>query len=148
MTILLNPRIWIALALAILLGWAGIHLYRAGEASVQQKWDAQKALDLEAARAKEQEWQDKANETAKATDEQIQNIHARLDDALGELRKRPERPAVMPQTPSAPAGSTGAGLYRDDGEFLSRYAAVAATIAAERDACYRQYEQVRATSGP
>lgn len=42
MTILLNPKLWLAIALAGLLAWAGHFLYGAGEAHVQGDFDAYK----------------------------------------------------------------------------------------------------------
>jgi hypothetical protein len=145
MTALLSPRVWLAIAIAAALGFSHFFVYRAGKANVRADFDAYRIAQTAALqkadaanRAKEQQWQDSANQTTKAKDEAIQNIHARLDDALGELRKRPARPASgpVPATPSNCPSATGAGLYGDDAEFLTRYAARAATVAAERDACY------------
>lgn len=45
MTALLNPKLWIALALAAALGLAGLFLYRAGQKDVRVDWNAQKAAD-------------------------------------------------------------------------------------------------------
>ena len=145
MALLLNWRVWVAVAIAAALTFAGFFLYRAGKANVRSDFDAYRiaqTIALQKAdatyRAKEQAWQDSANQTTKAKDEAIQNIHARLDDALGELRKRPQRPTSgpVPPAPSNCPSATGARLYGDDAEFLSRFAARAATVAAERDACY------------
>lgn len=143
MTALLSPKVWIALALAAALAFSHVFVYRAGRAAIRSQWDQQIAKDVIAARAKEQQLQDQANESEKAKDEQIQTINARLDAALGELRKRPQRPAVMPKDSGAGCRTTGAGLYRDDGDFLARLAARADAIAAERDACYRQYQSLQ-----
>lgn len=145
MAALLNPRFWIGLGVAIALTLAGAFIYRAGKAAVRKDFDAYRLAQTQALqkaeaqhRAKEQEWQDSANQTTKAKDEAIQNIHARLDDALGKLRERPARPASgpVPAPPGNCPSTTGAQLLRDDAEFLVRLAARADTIAAERDACY------------
>lgn len=48
MAALLNPRVWIALALAVALALAGAFLYRAGKSTVRADWNAQKVLDAEA----------------------------------------------------------------------------------------------------
>lgn len=156
MAILLNPRIWLALALAAALAFGGVFCYRAGKANVRADFDKYKieqsaqAVKAEvAARAKEQEWQASADATTKAKDETILNINARLADAVGRLSDRPARPASggVPANTSVVASATGAGLYREDGRFLAGEAAAAATIAAERDACYAQYESLRASVG-
>lgn len=148
MTALLNPKFWIAIAIAAALAFSHFFVYRAGKAQVRTAWDEQKLVDLAAARAKEQEWQAAADAQQKAKDEKISKINRRLVAALGELRNRPERPAVLPENSSSCRSGTGAGLYRADSEFLARLAARADAIASERDACYRQYEQIRAPAGP
>lgn len=55
MLALLNPRVWIALAVAAVLSFAGLFLYRAGGAAVQVTWDAEKLAQADAVRAAEQE---------------------------------------------------------------------------------------------
>ena len=156
MAILLNPRVWLALALAAALAFGGVFCYRAGKANVRADFDkykleqaAQTVKAEVAARAKEQEWQASADATTKAKDETILNINARLADAVGRLSDRPQRPAsgVVPANPGTVVSATGAGLYREDGRFLAGEAAAAATIAAERDACYTQYNELRAPLG-
>lgn len=148
MTALLNPRVWIAIALAGVLAFSHFFVYRAGKAQVRTAWDEQKLVDLVAARAKEQEWQATADAQQKAKDEQISKINRRLVAALGELRNRPERPAVLPENSSTCRSGTGAGLYRPDGAFLVGESSAAARIAAERDACYTVLDKLRATAGP
>lgn len=68
------------------------------------------------------------------------------------LRDRAARPtqsaasANMPDPGSSGArvgGGTGAGLFRDDGEFLVRLAHAAKVAQSERDLCRREYEQAR-----
>lgn len=147
MITLLNPKIWIAIALAAALAFSHFFVYRAGKAQVRTAWDEQKLVDLAAARAKEQEWQAAADAQQKAKDEQISKINRRLVAALGELRNRPERPAVVPENSGTCRSGTGAGLYRPDGEFLARLAARADAIAAERDACYTTVDKLRAAAG-
>ncbi len=48
MVALLNPRLWVGLALAAVLALAGLFLYRAGRATVLADWNAQRAVDAEA----------------------------------------------------------------------------------------------------
>jgi hypothetical protein len=67
MTLLLNPRLWIALALAGVLAFSHFTVYRSGRAAVQAKWDAaavaqerasqaQTARNLELQRAAERKY--------------------------------------------------------------------------------------------
>lgn len=153
MTALLNPRVWLAFAVAAALAFSHFFVYRAGKANVRADFDAYRlaqAAALQKAdaayREKEQAWQDSANQTTKAKDEAIQNIRARLDDAIGKLRDRPQRPASgpVPAPPGNCPSTTGAQLLRDDAEFLVRLAARADTIAAERDACYALQSDLQA----
>jgi len=145
---LMSPKLWLAVFLACVL--AGTHFFalRTGKAIVRGQWDAQRVQDEAAARKKEQAWQDAADQTTKAKDAQIQTINRRLNVALGELRNRPERPSVLPENSGACRSGTGSGLFRDDAEFLSRLAARADGIAAERDACYGVLDKLRAAAGP
>jgi hypothetical protein len=155
-TALLSPKVWIAIALAGVLAFSHFFVYRAGKAQVRTAWDEQKLVDAEAwrkaeaaSREREQSLQTQANETNKVKDAKIRKITAARDDAIERLRNRPERPAdFVPEAPGTARGATGAGLFRGDSEFLVRLGSSADAIAAERDACYRQYEQIRAAAGP
>lgn len=156
MTALLSPKVWIAIALAAALAFSHFFVYRAGKAQVRTAWDEQKLVDAEAfrkaeavSREREQALQAQANQTTKEKDAKIRKITAARDTALERLRDRAERPAgFVPEVAGTARGATGAGLFRGDSEFLVRLGASADATAAERDACYRQYEQIRATSGP
>lgn len=150
MAVLLNPRVLLALALAAFLAFTHFAAYRSGKAVVRADFDAYKIEQAAAAqkaqaeaKAKEQAWQDAADATTKVKDDQIRTINARLDSALRELRKRPDRPAVVPENTSTCRSGTGAGLYRPDAEFLAGLAASAARVAAERDACYATVREMR-----
>lgn len=137
-----------------------------GEATVQSAWDKADALlvksrqaRIDAARAASDRLQAQANEDRRkeneAAKERENRLSARLDVALSELRKRPERPAPSPgATVPQPAitgpqglGCTGAGLYRDDGEFLTRLADRAQRLREQlreqRDACYQAVDRAR-----
>jgi len=149
MTALLSPRVWLAIAIAAALAFSHFFVYRAGKANVRADFDAYRIAQTAALqkadaanRAKEQQWQDSANQTTKAKDEAIQNIHARLDDALGELRKRPARPAngPVPETSCDDKGATGAGIYAEDAGFLVRESARADQLRTALGACYSQYD--------
>lgn len=149
MALLLNWRVWVALAIAAALAFSHFTVYKAGKAVVRADFDAYRLAQTQALqkaeaeyRAKEQAWQDSANQTTKAKDEAIQNIHARLDDALGELRKRPSRPAsgAVPASTCDGKGGTGAGIYAEDAGFLVRESARADQLRAALGACYSQYD--------
>ena len=150
MTALLSPKTWVALAVAAALAFAGFFLYRAGKATVRADFEAYKAAQAEARiladranRNTERTWQDKADQTTKAKDEQILNINARLDDALGRLRDRPTRPAGdVPARAVACKGATGAGIYAEDAGLLIREAARADKLRAALAACYSQYDAI------
>ena len=84
-------------------------------------------------------------------DKQIQKaIDAdRINDLVASLRNRPERRTSESNLPGdscnceATAGSTGAGLYKEDGIFLIGEAARAESVKVELLACYRQYDEVK-----
>lgn len=149
MALLLNWRAWAAIAIVGALAFSHFTAYKTGKAVVRADFDAYRiaqAVALQKAdaeyRAKEQAWQDSANQTTKAKDEAIQNIHARLDDALGELRNRPSRPAsgAVPAASCDGKGATGAGIYAEDAGFLVRESARADQLRAALGACYSQYD--------
>jgi hypothetical protein len=107
--------------------------------------DAQRAQQQAAATAEaqrmEQQQADRRQEIEDAKDRQLRAVSAQLADALVQLRNRPERPASLPATASAPgACGTGAGLYAEDAGFLVREAARADELRAALDAC-QQREQ-------
>jgi polysaccharide pyruvyl transferase WcaK-like protein len=81
----------------------------------------------------------------KTKDETISRISNDLDAALKRLRNRPVRPSA-PDTSKDSAvaeACTARELYREDAEFLTREAARANTVVAERNYYYQQYEKVR-----
>lgn len=151
MTALLNPKVWLGIAVALALAFSHFFVYRSGKATVRNEFDAykidqqeQRILADRANRNTERAWQDKANQTTKAKDEQILNINARLDDALGRLRDRPERAVSdVPGSSESCKGRTGADLSRPDAEFLSREAARADRLHAALAACYSQYDALK-----
>jgi hypothetical protein len=85
--------------------------------------------------------------TAKAIkqekDREIADIASARDALLEQLRERPRRivPAAA-QGSAAPVEGTGLGLSRDDAEFLARYAADAARLQSDYNACVRTYSAV------
>lgn len=77
----------------------------------------------------------------------VQTITDKLNADIDSLRNRPTRAdlssSVSTAVASARKACTGSQLYRDDAEFLTRYAARAATVVVERDYYYGQYENAR-----
>jgi hypothetical protein len=96
MTILLNPKVWIALALAAVLAFAGAFLYRAGRAAVQSEFTQWKLTAQEnrlladrAQRTEEQRRQAVADQEAQNANSKL--VRARADAvianaAAGKLR--------------------------------------------------------------
>lgn len=138
---------WKLLAIAALLAALGMQTVRIS--SLKQEAAEQRAALAEATqraeklqRETEHRWQVAADLTAKAKDEAIENINARLADALGRLSDRPTRSAGgnLP-TPACPQqNATGAGIFAEDAGFLVREAARADQLRAALAACYTQYE--------
>ena len=162
MTWLLNPRVGLALALAVAwplsLWQASNRGETAGKAFVQQQWDAanitraQATLRLvDAAHATSQALQDKASEQRKATNDQITRINRAHALALERLRDRPERPAdtgvgsvsEVATVGEHATGCTGAGLFKSDSAVLIGIGRDADELRINLKACYAAYENAR-----
>lgn len=126
----------------------------AGQAKVQAKWDRERAEQMAAfaeaqrqAREKEQALQQGADNLRMEKEREIRNINARATALANSLRERPDRPSpesgAVSGTACACSGASGAQLARGDGEFLARYSADAARLAASLDQCIKQYETLR-----
>lgn len=70
----------------------------------------------------------------------VADVSNKLQSTINSLRNRTVRPATVA---SAQPACTGAGLYRDDAEFLARLASDADQVKIERDYYYGQYESAR-----
>lgn len=156
----MNP--WLIVGCLVAVGVAGVGGYmkgdEAGQAFVQQRWDrqtaelaAQHAKDLEAARQKEQAMQASANHLRQEKDREIRNLNARAAALTNSLRERPTRPTadagpVSNTASPGPASTscTGAGLSREDAQFLAGEAARADELRAALRQCIAQYEAVKA----
>lgn len=151
----MNPWFLLGAALAVAAAGAG-GLYKGhelGMAEVQQAWDKEKTQQYaayaeaqESARRKEQELQASADKLRKEKDAEIRNINARATALSNSLRERASRPApeasTVPSTASAgcaAASCTGAGLSREDAEFLAGEAARADELRAALKQCHAQY---------
>ena len=82
------------------------------------------------------------------SNEKIRNLNATVSGLLTGLSIRPERPSASSDNPSttttkSPAGTTGQGLYKVDGEFLTRYSADTETLKLALIQCYSDYQAVK-----
>lgn len=155
----MNPWLILGFVLAVAAaGGAGLYQgHELGVAEVQQKWDKERAAQLAehaaaqaAAREKEQELQASADLLRKDKDREIRDLNARTAALTNSLRDRPSRPtteaSALPSTASAgcaPTSCTGAGLSREDAQFLAGEAARADELRASLKQCYAQYQAIR-----
>lgn len=97
------------------------------------------------ARKKETKLELSALALEKVKDEEIKRVNGKLAVALDSLSKRPKRPSTPnhPKDASVVQACTAGELYREDAEFLTREAARADQILAERNYYYQRYESVR-----
>lgn len=155
----MNPWLILGFVLAVAAaGGAGLYQgHELGVAEVQQKWDKERAAQLAehaaaqaAAREKEQELQASADLLRKDKDREIRDLNARTAALTNSLRDRPSRPTTEASTVSstasagcAPSSCTGAGLSREDAQFLAGEAARADELRASLKQCYAQYQAIR-----
>lgn len=159
MTAFLNPWVILSLVLAIAGAFGGGY-YKgnsAGQAEVQQKWDKEKTEQYEAyaeaqetARVREQNLQIQADRLREDKDNEIRNLNARATALANSLRDRPSRSTPAPSTVSSTTSTscpavvcTGAGLSKEDGEFLAGEAARADEARTLLKQCYEQYNALR-----
>jgi hypothetical protein len=155
----MNPWVIRGFVLAVAAaGGAGLYQgHELGVAEVQQKWDKERAAQLAehaaaqaAAREKEQELQASADLLRKDKDREIRDLNARTAALTNSLRDRPSRPTAETSTVSstasagcAPSSCTGAGLSREDAQFLAGEAARADELRASLKQCHAQYQAIR-----
>ena len=154
MAYLLDLRVWMGIAIAVLVGLLGLQQVRVSNAKAQT---AQVRLDLEKERSAaqslarqaeadnrkiEQSWQAHANKIGETKNEEIQALNSRVESLTGELRNRPKRPSGgdVSKAPSTCQGATGAGIYAEDAGFLVGESARADRLRLALAACYSQYE--------
>ena len=155
MMALLNWRVWAAVLLTVALAashWKAYHLGGAAaraQALAAELAQAQQTAALQsAAAAASATLQANADKLRKSKNAQITSLGLELADALKRLRDRPARPGASdlpaPAGSGAVTGSTGAGLYREDGEFLSREATRAKRLQLDLAQCQAAYNSARA----
>lgn len=139
---------WLAYAAIAAALWAG-HAYvasRAFNAREQAVHDTYKAVQREAdiaALRKGEKLQANADKLQDEQNAKTETDRLRIAALTASLRNRAARPTTLPTDTSTAKNCTGAGLYRDDGEFLTWYAAEATRVARALERCEAQYNEVR-----
>lgn len=136
--------IYAAIAAAVVAAYFGWASHQQG-IGYDRRQAEQTAADLRATQESFRTSERRAQAAAQITkvkDEKIASINARLVDALGQLRNRPERRSATADDTAACQGATGAGLSRPDAGFLEREAARGNTLRAGLEACYAQYDSL------
>ena len=113
-----------------------------GYALEAARFDRYKAEQMAQVQKVEKEYQAATDEIRKKKNEKISSINSQLNNALVQLRSRPNR------TNSASDGQTakyctGAQLYAEDAELALREAVRADTIREALNACYKQYDSLK-----
>lgn len=145
---------WLILvaALAGLWGLHSVDKHYAVKAAVTQteikmNKASQDKLDLaaEASRKATSALQASSSAAIGKKDDELKTANRKLSVALGELRNRPLRPGPTdkPLVASVSQTCTGAQLFREDSEFLTREAARSDQLIIERDYYYTEYENSR-----
>lgn len=142
----MNP--WLLLAVGIAFVLSNAFSFVKGDKHRDTAWKAKVYADLakdsKAAFDQQAMWQGVVNETAKEGEDRRRAIQRTLNIALDSLRDRPNRPG--PESKDAGVGSacgTGAGLCREDAEFLTREAARANEQRSGLKTCYTIIDKVR-----
>ena len=152
---LMNRWVLGGLAGLVMLGFSYWKGYTHGSNNTQEKWDAERVvLERQA-----QEWKDEVRETERQLQAKADKIQREKHNAvkaadskyaalIDSLRNRAETRSNDPVSDSAGdvVGCTGAGLARPDAEFLAGFAADAARLQAQYNACKAGYEALR--NGP
>lgn len=150
---------WVyAIAIVALMAVAGLqtvrlansHTENAKQESEFNKAIAKQSQDLaatqKAARDTESNWSLKAAKITQEKNDAIKSNSSRYQSIIDGLRNRTARPSTgtstMPQTACNCKSGTGAGLYREDSEFLAGEAAESNRRRTELESCYRQYDTI------
>lgn len=144
---LLNHGYWLAILATGLALWGAYqwtaHTAREeGRAEIQTKWDEATRIAKEKADQTEADWLVNVQAQKELRDEEVKRLTAARDDALRELRNRPARADLSEVAPSTCQSGTGANLYRDDAELLTRESARADELRAALGQCQAWIETV------
>ena len=155
---LINPRIWVALALAAALTglawWTYDAVYDRGAASVQKRWEADKLAVAQAqvealakVNATAKNLQIQADTLRRTKNAQIDRLNTELASAVNSLQNRPPRPSSdsVPSvaTVGAATSCTGAELHREDAQFLTRESDRAERLRIDLGQCQTAYSAAR-----
>lgn len=151
---LLNRYVVFGIGVLVLLTAAYFKGVSNGKASVQTKWDSEKAaqiIALDAAKDKirqtERQLQLNADKARKEKDDAVNRVKRNYDSVIAGLRQRPSRDGIkLPSSTGfaeSATGCTGAELSREDAEFLVGEAARADRLRVELEACYTTYDDVK-----
>jgi len=149
--LLMNRWVLGGLAGLVMLGFSYWKGYTYGKENVQEKWDAEKVVQeremlakANEAIEKERRMQAKADKIQKERIRESQIVNRRYNALVDSLRDRPEaRQDSVPADSTNAVGCTGEGLAKPDAEFLAGYAADAARLQAQYNACKAGYEALR-----
>lgn len=152
MTTVLSRVAVMALACALAAVVAYRHGHSVGVAKVTAQWEAERAvlnqkIAEETQRAIETERKLRAQLDAnrRSYEREKARIAANYNAAIERLRDRPTARAGdtgVPEGSTVGVGCTGAGLSRDDAEFLVWYASEAARVQAALEVCVAAYKRV------
>lgn len=104
-------------------------------------------LEIKSLKA-ESELKDKVQAIKGEKDVQIKAIDSKYNTVIASLHSRPERSTTSDPTPNtcnaeSTKGYTGKELYRNDAEFLARFARDTEELKTHLLACYQQYDGVK-----
>jgi len=144
---------WVIGALTglVMLGFSYWKGYTHGKDVVQKEWDAYKVVQEREVQAQadksrqiERQMQAHADIIQKERIRETQIVNRRYNALIDSLRDRPEaRQDSVPASTDNAVGCTGEGLARPDAEFLAGYAADAARLQAQYNACREAYEVIQ-----
>lgn len=140
---------WFIIIALVGVAFAGGKLYSyhksalaAARQSVITQYDQQDVQELERQLDASNDLLKENKENSEKYAQTLRDDNARLQLTIDSLRKRPQRPTTsqaVSDSPSCETTGTGAGLYREDAEFLIGEAARASAVVAERDYYYAAY---------
>lgn len=128
--------------IVVISGIAYFKGYHSGKNAVQTAWDKQVAESTLKSVEIERSMQKRVDAIVEEKNSEIARINRSHASVVARLQHRPERPAEVPASPAASQDCSGAGLYRQDAEFLAGEAARADLYAIELRSCYKAYEEV------
>jgi hypothetical protein len=142
------PNPWIILAVVIAFVLNGFYWDNHGASVKDTEWvakvEAERAAHELAARQQEKKWQGDADEIATSHDTEVRKLRSNLTIALNSLKLRPSRPPS--DAPAAPRVdcpcSTGAGLCKQDAEFLTRESSRADELRTGLETSYKFIDKV------